>query len=344
MIKKVIILIIIISFIFGIFIFYKNYKIVKAQSSSIGIEIYALDPSQNWQAIPLSNAIDDIYKTHPFSTVASGTPFRMILKDGGRGNFDFEIWSKNTRIFATSSTNCGALGGRTKTEGNTGQESCIIEGWFNNLSGNYSFVTFIYRKGGVTASTSIFIVNPNYGGRNPDIPNRQDQFFLEPIYTTTEPTSTITYTIYNNKAYCISSLASTSKSTTTPGDSGFQHFDLDTNEFISNSVVKTSVVKTLILKGVNPRSYSLSLKSNNNKVSSSSTIQVSLGGGVSPPLPLPGTCPVGSQAYNPSTNICYRCFFGYCQYWNPSEQRWVTTSNSACEGAGLRCRAGGVRE
>ncbi len=342
--KKIIILLIFLPIIFGLFIIYKNYKIVKAQSL-IGIEIYALNiPSSQDLGIKLERATNNdpyaIYKTHPFSTVASGTPFRMILKNTRNEEFDFKITSGNY-TFATS-TKCENLGGYTSSS------NCIIEGLFNNPSGNYSFVTFIYRKGGVSASTSIFIVDPIYGGRNTRIPNRQDQFLLEPRDTTTEPTSTITYTIYNNKAYCTSSLVSSARSEITPATSGFGGFNVDSGGFGNGFVTRD-----LTLKGVSRGNYSLSLKSNNNQVSLLSTIRVSLGDGVSPPLPpsppspsppSQAHCPPGSQAYNPSTNICYRCFFGYCQYWNPSEQRWVTTSNSACEGVGLRCRAGGVRE
>lgn len=279
------------------FLIYRNFYFAKA-ANGISIKIYALS-SPNDQGIEIENAIsDDIYKTNIKSTVASGTLFRIKLVGGSGGNLSLTINQYST------SGNCAQIGGYVSST------DCIIEGVFTNPGATPQRVTITYTKGSQSASTSFFVVPTS---------NRGWYYKLEPESTSTQPTSTITYTIYSNKAYCPSNLPVQADPSISPYSTGFTLFPSIRSDDFINNINNIFVTKTLSLNGVPTGTYSLYLKSNTQQLSNTSTITVS------PPLRL-------------------RCFIGFCQYYDETRNRWVNTSTSVCLSQGLQCEPGQIRE
>jgi hypothetical protein len=232
-----------------------------------------------------------------------------------------EFYKNGTLVKSISSNYTSILG---KQDGS----NCIIEGTFNQPSSDYEKWTIVL-KHGQTASTSFYLVKQSYA-QNAGIASRDDQYYLEPTSTTTQPTSTINYTVYSNKLYCPNYMASgISTSTPNPSSGSFIHFSVTSSLFLTNDFVS----RALGLSGISPGDYNLYLvNSSNQRIGPPSPVQVTIK--VQPPFtPPPGAfeCPGASG------NWC-RCIFSYCYWYDGSN--WTPTSSSVC---GNVC-TGGIRE
>jgi hypothetical protein len=229
----------------------------------------------------------------------------------------------------STSSNCASILGKPSGPGNS---NCIIEGTFNQPSIDYEKWTIIVTSSASQASTSFYLVKQSYA-QNIGIASRDDQYYLEPTSTTTQPTSTINYTVYSNKLYCPSYMASGTSTVVKLPDrslaSNFSHFNVASSSFLIND----SVSKILVLNGVSAGDYELYLvNSSNQRIGP--PVQVTIK--VQPPFtPPPGAfeCPGASG------NWC-RCVFSYCYWYDLNTGKWLPTSSSVC---GNVC-AGGIRE
>ena len=300
-------------------------KFTQAQSP-IGIELYVYPKGfyGGGGLIKIDNANSDIYKTSRNSTVVAGTEYQLLLSGVGNGNFTLEFYKNGTLVMSTSSY-CTSILGKPSGPGNS---DCIIEGTFNQPSSDYEKWTIVLTHG-QTASTSFYLVKQSYA-QGPNIFSTSNQYYLEPTSTTTEPTSTINYTVYSNKLYCPNYMANgTSTITPSPSSGFFIHFSVASSSFLTND----SVSKALELRGISPGKYNLYLvNSSGQRIGPRSPVEVEIT--VQPPFtPPPGAfeCP-GAPG-----NWC-RCVFSYC-YWY-DQGNWIPTSSSVC---GNVC-TGGIRE
>jgi len=324
--RKVIIFATLLLFLILILFLFKE-KILQAQSN-IGIELYVYPQGFYGTATPIKieNASDDRYKTPLKSTVVAGTEYKMVLSGVGNNNFTL-IFSNISLSYNTSSTsNCSGFYGKL-----VGNDDCIIEGTFNEPNSNYEKWNITVIQGSKSASTSFYLVKQSYA-QTSTIFSKNDQYYLEPTSTTTQPTSTITYNVYSNKLYCPIYMAN-GQSTTTPSPSPgrFVHFNVASSSFINRDFIPTN----LRLEGVTPRIYNLYLVNSGNQIiGPPSPVQVTIN--VTPPF----TPPPGSFECRGAPNNWCRCVFSYCYWYDYNRTRWVPTSSSAC---GNVC-AGGIRE
>jgi len=307
-------------------------KFTQAQSP-IGIELYVYPKGfyGGGNLIKIDNAKSDIYKTSRNSTVVAGTEYRLKLINVGNGKFTLEFYKNdnNTPLMKLENVNCTSTSILGKQDGS----DCIIEGTFNQPSSDYEKWTLVLTHG-QTASTSFYLVKQSYA-QGPNIFSTSNQYYLEPTSTTTKPTSTINYTVYSNKLYCPSYMASGTSTVVKLPDrslaSNFSHFNVVSSLFLTND----SVSKILGLNGVSAGDYELYLvNSSNQRIGPPSPVQVTIK--VQPPFtPPPGAfeCP-GAPG-----NWC-RCVFSFCYWLDPNTGNWTPTSSSAC---GNVC-AGGIRE
>jgi hypothetical protein len=319
--KKIFLGIILVIFLLFVLFLIKE-KFTQAQSS-IGIELYVYPKGfyGGGSLIKIDNAKSDTYKTSRNSTVVAGTEYQLKLINVGNGNFTLEFYRGGTLVMSTSS-NCTLILGKQYGS------NCIIEGTFNQPSADYEKWTIVLTRG-QTASTSFYLVKQSYA-QNTGIASKNDQYYLEPTSTTTQPTSTINYTVYSNKLYCPSYMASgTSTITPSPSSGSFIHFNVTSSSFLTND----SVSRALGLRGISPGNYNLYL------VNSSSQI-------IGPPSPVqvritvqpPFTPPPGAFECPGASGMWCRCVFSYC-YWYDGGN-WTPTSSSVC---GNVC-TGGIRE
>jgi hypothetical protein len=322
--KKIFLGIILVIFLLFVLFLIKE-KFTQAQSP-IGIElrVYPRGFYGGGNLIKIDNANSDIYKTSRNSTVVAGTEYQLKLIGGGSGNFTLEFYKDDntTPLMKLENINCTSILG--KKDGS----NCIIEGTFNQPSSDYERWTIVLRHGQI-ASISFYLVKQSYA-QNIGIASKDNQYYLEPTSTTTEPTSTINYTVYSNKLYCPNYMASgTSTITPSPSSGFFIHFSVASSSFLIND----SVSATLGLRGISSGDYYLYLvNSSNQRIGPPSPVQVKIT--VQPPFtPPPGSfeCPGASG------NWC-RCVFSYC-YWY-DQGNWTPTSSSVC---GNVC-TGGIRE
>jgi len=315
-------------FLFAI-LFLVQKKFTQAQSPQLGIELY-IYPRGFYEGgtIRIENAKDDIYKTSPFSTVVANTEYLLLLR--GVGNTYFIL---NFTLERDSNGSPGPSYYRTDTCSNFGgtlinsNNDCQIEGTFQEPNALWELWKISLTKGNKTESIRFYLVKQSYA-QTSTIFSKNDQYYLEPTSTTTQPTSTITYNVYSNKLYCPIYMANgQSTATPSPSSGSFVHFNVASSSFINRDFISTN----LRLEGVTPRIYNLYLVNSantNQRISSTSTINVTL-----PFTPPPGSfeCP------GAPSNWC-RCVFSYCYWYNGTQ--WVPTSSSVC---GNVC-AGGVRE
>jgi hypothetical protein len=326
--KKNILGIILVIFLLFVLFLIKE-KFTQAQSP-IGIELYVYPRGfyGGGNLIKIDNADSNIYKTSRNSTVVAGTEYQLKLIGVGSGNFTLKFYRGGTLVMSTSS-NCASILGKPSGPGNS---NCIIEGTFNQPSIDYEKWTIIVTSTASQVSTSFYLVKQSYA-QNIGIASKNDQYYLEPTSTTTEPTSTINYTVYSNKLYCPSYMASGTSTVVKLPDrslaSNFSQFNVASSSFLIND----SVSKILRLNGVSAGDYELYLvNSSNQRIGPPSPVQVTIK--VQPPFtPPPGAfqCPGASGKW------C-RCVFSYCYLYD--EGNWVLTSSSVC---GNVC-AGGIRE
>jgi hypothetical protein len=245
--KKIFLGIILVIFLLFVLFLIKE-KFTQAQSS-IGIELYVYPKGfyGGGGLIKIDNAKSDTYKTSRNSTVVAGTEYQLKLINVGSGNFTLEFY-KNGTLVKSISSNCTSILG--KQDGS----NCIIEGTFNQPSSDYERWTIVLTYG-QTTSTSFYLVKQSYA-QGSDVFSRSDQYYLEPTSTITEPTSTINYTVYSNKLYCPSYMASGSSTTTpNPSSGSFIHFSVTSSLFLTNDFVSA----TLGLRGISPGNYNLYL-------------------------------------------------------------------------------------
>jgi hypothetical protein len=331
--KKNILGIILVIFLLFVLFLIKE-KFTQAQSP-IGIELYVYPRGfyGGGNLIKIDNADSDIYKTSRNSTVVAGTEYQLRLINVGNNNFTLKFYRGGTLVMSTSS-NCASILGKPSGPGNS---NCIIEGTFNQPSIDYEKWTIIVTSSASQASTSFYLVKQSYA-QNIGIASKNDQYYLEPTSTTTQPTSTINYTVYSNKLYCPSYMASgESKVTPNPSTGRFENFKIDNSAFIN----KSSISATLKLLGIPQGNYNVELvNSSNQRIGPPSPVQVRIkvqppsgGGGGAPPGPGAFQCPGASG------NQC-RCVFSYCYWRDPNTGNWIPTSSSVC---GNVC-TGGIRE
>jgi hypothetical protein len=328
--KKNILGIILVIFLLFVLFLIKE-KFTQAQSP-IGIELYVYPRGfyGGGSLIKIDNADSNIYKTSRNSTVIAGTEYQLKLINVGNNNFTLKFYRGGTLVMSTSS-NCASILGKPSGPGNS---NCIIEGTFNQPSIDYEKWTIIVTSSASQASTSFYLVKQSYA-QNIGIASKNDQYYLEPTSTTTQPTSTINYTVYSNKLYCPSYMASGTSTVVKLPDrslaSNFSQFNVASSSFLIND----SVSKILRLNGVSAGDYELYLvNSSNQRIGPPSPVQVTIK--VQPPFtPPPGAfeCPGASG------NWC-RCVFSYCYWLDPNTGNWAPTSSSVC---GNVC-TGGIRE
>jgi len=316
-------------FLFAI-LFLVQKKFTQAQGSQLGIELY-IYPRGFYEGgtIKIENAKDDIYKTSPFSTVVANTEYLLLLK--GVGNTYFIL---NFTLERDSQGRPGPSYYRTDTCSNFGgtlinsNNDCQIEGTFQEPRALWELWKISLTKGNNTTSIRFYLVNQSFAQKS-NIAFKDDQYYLEPTSTTTEPNSTITYQVYNNKLYCPSYITS-GMSTTTPSPSSgsFNPFNVDPSKFGAN----ISIPANLVLSNVPRGTYNLYLFNinTNQRISTPSNSII-----VQKVASLPGSfkCKTDSKQW------C-RCLLSYCYWFDTSAGRWAPTSSAAC---GNLC-TGGVRE
>jgi hypothetical protein len=324
--KKNILGIILVIFLLFVLFLIKE-KFTQAQSP-IGIELYVYP--RGFYGGGLMRIVDatergkeGIYKNKRNSSVIAGTEYKLKLIGVSSDNFTLEFYKNDniTPLMKLENINCTSILG--KQDG----YDCIIEGTFNQPSSDYEKWTIVLKSGARRASTSFYLVKQSYA-QNIGIASRDDQYYLEPTSTTTQPTSTINYTVYSNKLYCPSYMASgNSTATPNPSSGSFIHFSVASSSFLTND----SVSKALELRGISSGDYYLYLVNYaNQRIGPTSSVRITV---QSPFTPPPGAfeCPGASG------NWC-RCVFSYC-YWYDG-RNWTATSSSVC---GNVC-TGGIRE
>jgi hypothetical protein len=330
--KKIFLGIILVIFLLFVLFLIKE-KFTQAQSS-IGIELYVYPKGfYGGELMRIANATErgqeGIYKNKHNSSVIAGTEYKLVIKNVGTNQFTLGFQLKDhdpggvivTQGIRTFTGTCSDFKGQLTPDGN-----CEIIGTFQEPSHNWQLWT-IYL--GTYPAVSFYLVKQSYA-QNIGIASKDNQYYLEPTSTTTEPTSTINYTVYSNKLYCPNYMASgTSTITPSPSSGFFIHFSVASSSFLTND----SVSATLGLRGISSGDYYLYLvNSSNQRIGPPSPVQVKIT--VQPPFtPPPGAfkCPGASG------NWC-RCIFSYC-YWY-DQGNWSPTSSSVC---GNVC-TGGIRE
>jgi hypothetical protein len=332
--KKIFLGIILVIFLLFVLFLIKE-KFTQAQSS-IGIELYVYPKGfYGGGLMRIANATErgqvGIYKNKRNSSVIAGTEYKLVIKNVGTNQFTLGFQLKDhypggvpaPQVIRTFTGTCSDFKGQLTPNGN-----CEIIGTFQEPSHNWQLWTIYLNN---SSATSFYLVKQSYA-QNIGIASKNDQYYLEPTSTTTEPTSTINYTVYSNKLYCPNYMAS-GISTTTPSPSSgfFIHFEVASSSFLTND----SVSKGLELRGISPGKYNLYLVNSantNQRIGPPSPIEVEITV-QSPFTPPPGAfeCPGASG------NWC-RCVFSYC-YWYDGEN-WTPTSSSVC---GNVC-TGGIRE
>jgi hypothetical protein len=202
-----------------IFIFNNFIEKAKGQSGGIGIELQVFTEPQ-WdnlgQTTPagtstLDTRNDDFnlfYNQDPKITVVAGTFYRLKLKNA-TSNFDLIF----TRYFPGSYNStytiqtCDLEGG--KIEGN----DCIIEGMFTTTTNTGQdherwSISLIKDR---SSSTIYFYLVPSSTAQG-NVGSQLDQYYIIPINTSTtltdsNPSTSITYSIYYRKLYCADNLA-----------------------------------------------------------------------------------------------------------------------------------------
>ncbi|MFZ8848028.1 MAG: hypothetical protein ACO2O4_02190 [Minisyncoccia bacterium] len=335
--KKNILGIILVIFLLFVLFLIKE-KFTQAQSS-IGIELYVYPQGFYGGGLMRIAAVtkegkEGIYKNKRYSSVIAGTEYKLVIKNVGTNQFTLGFQLKDhypggvpvTQGIRTFTGTCSDFKGRLTPGGN-----CEIIGTFQEPSHNWQLWTISLNN---SSAISFYLVKQSYA-QNIGIASRDDQYYLEPTSTTTQPTSTINYTVYSNKLYCPSYMASGTSTVVKLPDrslaSNFSQFNVASSSFLIND----SVSKTLELNGVSAGEYELYLvNSSNQRIGPPSPVQVTIK--VQPPFtPPPGAfeCPGASG------NWC-RCVFSYCYWHDPNTGKWLPTSSSVC---GNVC-AGGIRE
>jgi hypothetical protein len=275
---------------------------------------------------------EGIYKNKRNSSVIAGTEYKLVIKNVGTNQFTLGFQLKGhdpgdvlvTQGIRTFTGTCSDFKGQLTPEGN-----CEIIGTFQEPSHNWQLWT-IYL--GNYPAVSFYLVKQSYA-QSTGIASKGDQYYLEPTSTTTQPTSTINYTVYSNKLYCPSYMASGTSTVVKLPDrslaSNFSQFNVASYSFLIND----SVSRTLVLNGVSAGDYELYLvNSSNQRIGPPVQVKIK----VQPPFtPPPGAfeCPGASG------NWC-RCVFSYCYWLDPNTGNWAPTSSSVC---GNVC-TGGIRE
>jgi len=333
--KKNILGIILVIFLLFVLFLIKE-KFTQAQSS-IGIELYVYPKGfYGGGLMRIANVVnmekDRIYKNSRFSSVIAGTEYKLVIKNVSTTQFTLGFQLKDhypggvivTQGGPTFTGTCRDFKGQLTNNGD-----CEIIGTFQEPSHNWELWTISLNN---SSNVSFYLVKQSYA-QNIGIASRDDEYYLEPTSTTTEPTSSINYTVYSNKLYCPNYMASgTSTVVKLPDRSvapNFSHFNVASSSFLIND----SVSKILGLNGVSAGDYELYLvNSSNQRIGPPSPVKVTIK--VQPPFtPPPGAfeCP-GAPG-----NWC-RCVFSYC-YWYDGTN-WTPTSSSVC---GNVC-TGGIRE
>jgi hypothetical protein len=308
-------------------------KFTQAQSS-IGIELYVYP--QGFYGGGLMRIVDatemgkeGIYKNKRNSSVIAGTEYKLVIKNVGTNQFTLGFQLKGhdpgdvlvTQGIRTFTGTCSDFKGQLTPEGN-----CEIIGTFQEPSHNWQLWT-IYL--GNYPAVSFYLVKQSYA-QSTGIASKGDQYYLEPTSTTTQPTSTINYTVYSNKLYCPSYMASgNSTATPNPSSGSFIHFSVASSSFLTND----SVSKALELRGISSGDYYLYLVNYaNQRIGPTSSVRITV---QSPFTPPPGAfeCPGASGKW------C-RCVFSYCYWYDLNTGNWTPTSSSVC---GNVC-TGGIRE
>ncbi len=327
--KKIFLGIILVIFLLFVLFLIKE-KFTQAQSS-IGIELYVYPRGfyGGGGLIKIDNAKSDTYKTSRNSTVVAGTEYKLVIKNVGTNQFTLGFQLKDhypggvivTQGIRTFTGTCSYFKGQLTPDGN-----CEIIGTFQEPSHNWQLWTISLNN---SQDISFYLVKQSYA-QNMGIASKDDQYYLEPTSTTTQPTSTINYTVYSNKLYCPSYMANgNSTATPNPSSGSFIHFSVTSSLFLTND----SVSKALGLWGISPGKYNLYLVNFSNQIigpPSSTEVIITV---QSPFTPPPGAfeCPGASG------NWC-RCVLSYC-YWYDGGT-WAPTSSSVC---GNVC-TGGIRE
>jgi len=318
---------IVLSFLLLFILFFIKEKLSQAQNFGIELYVYPKGFYGGGNLIKVENAgpsyiyrEEDKYKLPLKSVVVEGSEYQIKLKGVGTGFFNFQLYTLGYGMGTI--INCTSVG---KISGN----DCIIEGTFQSPTKDYEKWTIQIDQNNRSASTSFYLVKQSYA-QTSTIASKDDQYYLEPTSTTTEPTSTINYKVYSNKLYCPNYMASGISTTTpSPVSGSFVHFRVASSSFLSVDYV----VRNLGLNGISEGVYELYLvNSLNKRIGPSSPVKVTIT--VKPPF----TPPPGSFECPGAVGNWCRCVFSYCYWWDGTQ--WVPTSSSAC---GDVC-AGGVRE
>jgi hypothetical protein len=337
--KKIFLGIILVIFLLFVLFLIKE-KFTQAQSS-IGIELYVYPKGfyGGGSLIKIANAVnrreEGIFKNKHNSSVIAGTEYKLVIKNVGASQFitlGFQLKDHYpggvpvTQGIRTFSGTCSDFKGQLTPDGN-----CEIIGTFQEPSHNWQLWT-IYLDN--SPAISFYLVKQSYA-QNIGIASKNDQYYLEPTSTTTEPTSTINYTVYSNKLYCPNYMASGTSTVVKLPDrslaSNFSHFNVASSSFLIND----SVSKILGLNGVSAGDYELYLvNSSNQRIGPPSPVQVRIT--VQPPF----TPPPGAFECPGASGMWCRCVFSYCYWLDPNTGNWAPTSSSVC---GNVC-TGGIRE
>ncbi len=215
---------------------------------------------------PYDNEFNLFYNQDPKITVVAGTFYRLKLKNA-TNNFDL-IFRRYFPVSASSTfrrLTCDSAGG--KIEGN----DCIIEGMFTtttNRGGDHERWSISLIKDD-SLSTIYFYLVPSSTAKG-NVGNRSDQYYIIPriayaTITDSNPSTSITYSIYSRKLYCPGELAE-GFITSSPPSTGlsWNASSVSETDFRSGNIFTPRILNIF-----NPASgtYSISIKRNNSRIS-----------------------------------------------------------------------------
>jgi hypothetical protein len=264
----------------AIFIFNNFVEKAKGQSG-IGIELqvftdpkwYDLGSTTSAGTSTLDTSNNDnfylFYNQDPKITVVAGTFYRLKLKNA-TNNFDLIFERYFPRLASSTFRNLTCDSARGKIEGN----DCIIEGMFTtttNTNEDHERWSISLIKNN-SSSTIYFYLVPSSTAKG-NVAKRSDQYYIIPriayaTITDSNPSTSITYSIYSKKLYCPGELAEGFITSSPPstGLSWSPDYQINPSDFQRGNI---SISR--ILNIFNPASgtYSISIEGriNNSRIS-----------------------------------------------------------------------------
>jgi hypothetical protein len=264
----------------AIFIFNNFVEKAKGQSG-IGIELQVFtDPKWNDLGSATSAGTSTLdtsnndnfylfYNQDPKITVVAGTFYRLKLKNA-TSNFSliFNRYFPSSTSYTFRNLDCDSVGG--KIEGN----DCIIEGMFttttNTNEDHERWIISLIKNN--SSSTIYFYLVPSSTAKG-NVAKRSDQYYIIPriayaTITDSNPSTSITYSIYYRKLYCPNNLLAEGFLTSSPSSRGlnWNNYRVSRSDFEGGNIFTPRILNIF-----NPASgtYSISIEGmiNNSRIS-----------------------------------------------------------------------------